>query len=243
MLISFIVPIYNEEKRIEHTIQKIAVFRKREGHTTELIFVFDGSTDQTKALAGRALENMPHRWMDLECNRGKGKAVQEGMLAAQGEFLFFTDADLSTPLEEYERLLGALQDGYGLAIGSRGMPDSRVVVHQNWLRESMGIVFNRIARFFSFKDIHDSQCGFKAFRKEAARKLFGLQRIDGFSFDAEIIYLAQQLGLKIAEVGVTWKNSKESRVKMVRDSFRMLIDLLRIRWLHRDLKSRRTLHD
>lgn len=239
MKLSFIVPLYNEKKRIVKTVREIAAFQRSLPWESEWIFVDDGSTDGTEALARQELGSLPYRWIRLESNQGKGRAVQKGMLEAKGDFLFFTDADLSVPLPEFEKLSRALEDGYDIAIGSRGLKGSRVLVHQNWFRETMGKTFNRFARLFVFEKIQDSQCGFKAFKKEVAKKLFGLQKISGFSFDAEILYLAQQLEVRIAEVPVTWINSKDSRVRIIQDSFKMLVDLMRIRWLHRDRDERR----
>ncbi len=237
MKISFILPLYNEKTRIVKTIREISNFRSSFPHQSEWIFVDDGSTDGTEALARGELGSLTHRWIRLESNQGKGRAVQKGMLEATGDFIFFTDADLSTPLAESEKLLEGLKDGYDIAIGSRGLEGSKVLVHQNWLRETMGKVFNRFARLFAFKNIRDSQCGFKAFKKGAAKKLFGLQKISGFSFDAEILYLGQAFQMRIVEVPVTWVNSKDSKVNIVRDSIKMLLDLMRIRWLHRNLRK------
>lgn len=237
MKLSFVVPVFNEEKRIQKTVREITLFRSNLPSESEWIFVDDGSTDRTEVLAHEALGGMPRRWMKLPTNQGKGRAVQTGILAATGDYIFFTDADLSTPLAEYELLLNSLRQGYDVAVGSRAIRDSRVMVHQNWLRESMGKIFNRIARLLTFRGVRDSQCGFKAFRREAARTLFGLQKTKGFSFDAEILYLAQKLNYRIVEVGVAWTNSKNSKVRIIEDSFLMLADLFRIRWFHRNLKQ------
>lgn len=235
MKLSFVVPVYNEEKRIEPAIQGVLAFKKDLPHESEWIFVDDGSTDRTEEIARKALGGAPYRWIKFVSNRGKGRAVREGMLAAGGDYIFFSDADLSTPLSEYEQLLEALKNGSDVAVGSRG-PGARIVVHQGFLRETMGRTFNFIARLFTFKGIRDSQCGFKGFRRQAAQRLFQLQKISGFSFDAEIIYLAQKLNYQVAEVPVTWINSKDSKVRMIRDSTRMLMDLLRIPWLHRKFR-------
>ncbi len=238
MRLSFVVPLYNEEKRIGNSIQEVQTFRAKLSHESEWIFVDDGSTDRTKSVAEPLLESIPHRWIRLESNQGKGRAVQRGMLEARGDVIIFMDADLSTPLTEYEKLVNPLKNGYDIAIGSRG-PGARILVRQNPLRETMGKLFNRIARALTFKEIRDSQCGFKAFRREVVGPLFSSQKIFGFSFDAEILFLAQQKGFRIAEVPVTWVNSKESRVRVLRDSFRMFVDLFRIRWLHRNLNKRK----
>lgn len=236
MIISFVIPVYNESKRIGKTAREIVYFQKQFPHPSEWIFVDDGSVDNTRQQAAAELGSLPHHWIALGTNQGKGRAVQQGVLAAKGDCIFFMDADLSTPLTEYQKLLSALDSGNDVAIGSRG-PGAQILVRQNPLREMMGRTFNQIARFFTFKGIRDSQCGFKAFRKDAAHRLFSLQKITRFSFDAEILYLAQVLGYRIAEVPVTWLNSKESRVRIFSDSIQMFLDLLRIRWLHRNLKS------
>ncbi len=236
MILSFVIPLYNEAPRIRNSAREIVSFRKSLPYPSEWIFVDDGSTDDTELIARQELGAMPYRWIKLGTNQGKGRAVQAGVLETQGDFVFFADADLSTPLAEYESLLKAMQNGSDLAIGSRGLPDSKVLVHQNWVREMMGKGFNRIATLFTFKGIRDSQCGFKGFRKEAAKRLFSLQKITRFSFDAELIFLAQRLGLRISEIPVTWVNSEQSKVRMIQDSFNMLVDLIRIRWLHRDLR-------
>lgn len=232
MRISFVIPMYNEEKRIQKSVREIRAFRQSFPCESEWIFVDDGSTDATEKVAREELGEMPHQWIRLEKNQGKGRAVQRGMLEATGDFIFFTDADLSVLLSEYERLLQALQNGYDVALGSRG-PGAHVVVRQSLLRESMGKIFNRIARLFSFKGIRDSQCGFKGFRRDVARELFHEQKIKGFAFDAEIVYLAQKKGYRVAEIPVTWRNSPQSRVRIFRDSLQMLFDVMRIRWLHR----------
>lgn len=237
MFLSFIVPLYNEEKRIVRSLQEILVFQKELPCQNEWIFVDDGSFDSTERLAREVLGGTPYQWIRFPSNQGKGRAVQKGMLEARGDYLFFIDADLSILPAEYILLLTELQKGYDVAIGSRALQDSRVLVHQSWLREKMGKIFNLIARAFTFKEIRDSQCGFKAFRREVAHELFSLQKIKGFSFDAEILYLAQKKGYRIAEVPVTWKNFPYSRVHILKDSIRMFIDVIRIPWIHR-LKPR-----
>lgn len=238
MLLSFVIPVYNEAKRIRKSISEIVKFQKGLAFDTEWIFVDDGSTDETGTLARTELGPFPHRWLRLEVNRGKGRAVQTGMLEARGDYIFFSDLDLSTPLTEYEKLLKPLREGFDVALASRG-PGADVRIHQNWLRETMGKSFNLLGRFLAFKEIRDTQCGFKAFRREAAGKLFALQKLKGFSFDAEIIFLAQRLGYRLKEVPVTWVNSPDSKVRIVQDSLQMLWDLFRIRWIHRnDLQER-----
>ena len=230
--LSVVIPCFDEENRLGPTLENIVDYLKRQNYASEIIVVDDGSRDKTAELAERKLGPFPHRVLRLGTNQGKGEAVKRGVLEAGGQCILFTDADLSTPIEEVALLTERLKDGFDLAIGSRALRDSRVMIRQNLIRESMGKIFNRIARLFSFRKISDSQCGFKCFRRDAARDLFQMQKLKGFSFDAEIIYLAQKKGYRIAEIPVTWRNSPYSRVHILKDSVRMLIDVFRIPWIH-----------
>lgn len=231
--LSIVIPSFNEEKRLAPTLEQIMAYLQKQKYASEILVVDDGSRDRTIEVAQEKLAGFPHRILTQGFNQGKGAAVKRGMLEAGGEYLLFTDADLSTPIEEVEFLILKLENGFDVAIGSRDLADSRVEIHQNFLRETMGKTFNRIARLVSFKKIRDSQCGFKCFRREAARDLFQAQKLKGFSFDAEILYLAQKKGYRIAEVPVTWRNSPHSRVRILEDSLRMLWDVIRIPWIHR----------
>ena len=231
--LSVVIPSYNEENRLGVSLDKILSFLRGKNFSWEIIVVDDGSSDHTEALAREKLTGTPHQILRNIDNEGKGEAVRRGMLEAKGEYLLFSDADLSTPIEEVSRLLETLENGYDVAIGSRGLRESRVEVRQNPIREGMGKIFNRIARLASFKKIRDSQCGFKCFRKEAARALFAAQKLKGFSFDAEILYLAQKRSYRVAEVPVIWRNSPHSRVHILKDSLQMFMDVFRIPWIHR----------
>jgi len=235
MKMSLVIPAFNEEPRIGNTIRAVAGFFSGRPWESELIVVDDGSTDRTIETVEREWKEFRGRKIVLknETNRGKGYSVRRGMLEASGEYVFFSDADLSTPIEEIEKLLRALVGGADVALGSRDLPDSDVQVHQNILREFMGKVYNRLAQALTFKNIQDSQCGFKGFTRDAARILFGLQKIEGFSFDAEIVWLAQKRGYQVREIPVVWRNSPKSRVSVLRDPLLMFWDLLRIRWIHR----------
>lgn len=230
--LSVVVPAYNEEKRLPQTLNEVLAFLKCQSYESEIVLSDDGSLDRTVTLAREILEGFPHQILTTPRNRGKGYAVRQGMLAANGRYILFTDADLSTPIEEVSRFLTCLEKDQDVVIGSRALPGSRVEIHQNFLREAMGKIFNRIARIFTFKGIYDSQCGFKCFRRDAARRLFSEQKLDGFSFDVEIVYLAQKAGLRILEIPVTWRNSAQSRVEVLRDPLRMFWDVLKIRKLH-----------
>lgn len=243
MKLSVVIPAFNEETRIGSSLEAVQNFLSAKGWDYELIVVDDGSSDKTQEVVKVHFHNDSYskRLICNDGNRGKGYSVRRGMLEAQGECILFTDADLSTPIQEVEKLMEVLSAGYDIAIGSRALVESQVVVHQNLLRELMGKVFNLIARLLTFKGIRDSQCGFKLFRKTVAHHLFSLQKIDGFSFDAEIVYLAQKLGYRIKEVSILWSNSPASKVQIFRDPVRMLRDLIRIRFYHlKDGDSKRS---
>ncbi len=234
MKLSIIIPTFNEAKRIGRALQEIKHFVSGRNWECEVILVDDGSKDATCQVFEKECQNFPgfFRLIKNDLNRGKGYSVRRGMMEAKGDFLLFTDADLSTPMEEAEKLIAVFSAGYDIAIGSRALRESQVEIHQNFLRESMGKIFNLLAQMLTFKGIRDSQCGFKLFKREAARKLFGLGKINGFAFDAEIIYLAQKLGYKVKEVPVLWRNVQASKVHILRDPLKMIWDLFRIRFFH-----------
>ena len=198
--------------------------------SVEIIVVDDGSADGTGDIAasvGRACGFVTV--LRGARNRGKGAAVRRGMLAARFGHVLFTDVDLSTPIEEASKLRAALAAGADVAIGSRRLAGSDVQVHQPWLREMAGRAFSGLVSLLLLPGIHDSQCGFKAFRRAAAQALFGRQRLDGFGFDAEILWLARQLGYRVAEIPIVWRDDRRSNVRLVRDSGGMLLDLGRVR--------------
>lgn len=233
--LSVIIPTFNEEKRLPQSLDVILFFLKSQNYESEIIISDDGSQDHTVQAAQEKLKNFRHLILTETKNRGKGHAVRQGMLAAAGQYLLFSDADLSTPIEEVNRFLGYLEKDFDVVIGSRALPESQVVIHQTVLRETMGRVFNLLARLLSFHDVRDSQCGFKCFRYRVAQEIFRLQRLDGFSFDSEIVYLVQKKGFRLLEAPVTWKNSAQTRVRLLSDPIKMLLDLFKIRWLHRNL--------
>lgn len=232
-LISIIIPAYNEEERISKTLQILTEFTQssQNMYTFELIVVSDGSSDSTVKLA-KTFNNV--KVLEQNPNKGKGAAVGKGMLAANGDFLLFTDADLSTPITEIFKLLNKLEnEGYDIAIGSRAINSSLIKERQPFYREFMGKTFNRFVRFFVVKGISDTQCGFKLFSQAAAKKLFSLAKIEGFSFDVEIIFLAKKFNYKIAEVPVLWFNDNRSKVNPIIDSVKMLRGILNIKKLHK----------
>jgi len=194
------------------------------------LVVDNGSTDRTFEVAQQGgVEVLEER------QRGKGAAVRKGMLAARGRHVLFSDADLSTPIEEVGRLLEALGAGHDIAIASRALPESKLPVRQPWYRELVGRAGNVVVQLVAVRGIADTQCGFKLFRREVAQRLFGAQRMTGIAFDMEILFLGQRLGMKIAEVPVTWIDSPDTRISRVRDSLDALKDLARIRlnWMLR----------
>jgi dolichyl-phosphate beta-glucosyltransferase len=229
--LSVVIPAYNEEERLGPTLERILGYLSGCGYPFEVIVVDDGSTDGTAAAARRVSEGRGIvRLVSNETNRGKGFSVRRGVEEARGEYILFSDADLSTPIEELRRLFPAiLEEGCDIAIGSRAVRGSDVRVHQPWYRELMGKIFNKIVRLVAVRGVKDTQCGFKLFRGAVARELFAVQRVEGFSFDVEALYLARKAGRRIAEVPVTWYNSPRSRVRIVGDPARMFLDVLRIR--------------
>ena len=233
-LLSLIIPAYNEADRLPDTIRRIQEHRRSWNFPIEVIIVVEPSEDRTLALA----ENVVKSWFDLKVlthheKRGKGFAVRSGIIRARGDFIFFTDADLSTPLEDLDAALALFTHdrSIDLIVGNRMHPESQILQRQNVSRESMGKVFNRIVQTLTGLRIRDTQCGFKGFRNRAAKEIFGRQRIDGFSFDVEVLLLARAMGFAIVELPVHWTNSEASRVHPVRDSMRMFFDVIRVRRL------------
>jgi dolichyl-phosphate beta-glucosyltransferase len=231
MYLSVIIPAYNEEQRIGNTLRVSQAYLRRQPYASEIIVVDDGSQDGTASLV-RAFDTAPPAICMVQNgrNRGKGFSVRQGFSHARGEYLLFSDADLSTPIEEVETLLAALHESCDIAIGSRALPGSRVEVHQPWYRESMGRLFNVFVQALAVPGIHDTQCGFKCFRREAALAICQRMTTERFGFDVEMLYLARRLGYRVREVPVVWRNSPQSRVRVGQDSISMINELLRIRW-------------
>ena len=233
--LSVVVPVYNEEKNLRETVRKVSAFLSLKKIPWEMIVVSDGSTDSTHKILDAILREQPAaplRVFKVEANHGKGYASRTGMLEARGRYVLMTDADLSAPIKEVDKLIAAIEKGADVAIGSRAVRAPGCDVRQTLRRRVSGRIFNFFVQLFVLPGIHDSQCGFKCFTNPAAKKLFSMQKLDGFSFDVEILYLARKSGYRIAEVSVMWSQGADSRVSLLHDSLRMLKDLFKIKKLH-----------
>jgi glycosyltransferase involved in cell wall biosynthesis len=229
-MVSIVVPAFNEASRISQSVKKIDAFAQRSPLALELIVVDDGSKDETAEIV-RKLEVKGLRLIHNRENHGKGYTVRQGVLAASGKYVLFTDADLSAPIEELNKLLDvALREGAEVVIGSRNLDRGYIEKHQSPMREFGGIVFNLMVRLFLGLQLQDTQCGFKLFHRERSRSAFEKQTTSGFAFDPEILFLAKRNGLKIREVPVRWSHAEGSKVQFFRDGVRMFFDLARIRW-------------
>lgn len=228
--VSVIVPAYNEESRIPPTLERLCEYLKNHFREFEIIVVDDGSADNTAAVVNTlSLELEGLKLIRYGKNMGKGYAVRKGVLSSVGALVLMCDADLSTPIEELEKLRTFIEGGFDIAIGSRGLRESDIIVRQPWYREGMGKIFNMLVKTLVFGGIRDTQCGFKLFKGEIARNLFANSFINGFSFDVEIIFLARKKGYRIKEEPVKWLNSPNSKVRLITDPARMFLELLKIR--------------
>jgi dolichyl-phosphate beta-glucosyltransferase len=230
MHLSIIIPAFNEAKRITETLSRIESYLKKQDYLYEIIIVDDGSNDSTADLVrNRSTHNNAIRLLQNKKNMGKGYSVKRGMLEAQGEYLLFSDADLSIPTEEIEKLIPWFSKGYDIVIGSRRLRASNIVRHQPFYRVGIGRVFNILTQFLIVKGIKDTQCGFKCFRRDVAKQVFQRQTVNGFCFDVEILFIAAQLGYRVKEVPITWYDSKGTTVNILIDPLKMFLDLLKIR--------------
>ena len=227
--LSIVIAAYNESFRLPATLESIVSYCKASGETYEIVVVDDGSTDATAALVQTlSQQHSTIRLISLETNCGKGAAVRTGVLAANGDMILFCDADGASPIAELNRLRQAIADGAEIAIGSRALPSDEVVVDAHLHRLIMGRVFNFFANVLLVPGIADTQCGFKLFKREAAKTIFSRQVENGFIFDVELLYLARKLSVKVTEVAVHWADQPGSRVKLFRDSWGMFLGLFRI---------------
>jgi glycosyltransferase involved in cell wall biosynthesis len=229
---SIVIPCFNEEARIGKTLRITVDYLSASAPDSELIVVNDGSTDATATIARERLKSaqIATRLLENFPNRGKGAAVRSGLLAAQRPIGLFSDADLSTPLEETPKLIEPIAAGaVDIAFGSRALDRSLIGVHQPWRREQAGRVFNLLVRLSTGLAFWDTQCGFKAFRLDSCRPVLEAAHIDGFAFDVELLYLADRAGLRISEVPVRWNHAEGSKVSFFRDSLRMLREVIALR--------------
>lgn len=244
MMLSIILPAYNEARCIQSSMEEMrlkmpSICAEIANHlgselstSFEIIIVNDGSTDRTGEIVRQYIDEFPSfnlRLIELSANYGKGYAVKVGIKSASGKYLIFMDADLSTSLMELPKLIHAIQREKSMAIGSRGLHQSRIINHQPIYRELMGKFFNLLVRLIVIKNIRDTQCGFKAFRYDDAKRIFSLLQTHRFGFDVEILLIAQELGISIQEIPITWSNSIYSSVSPVRDSWEMFCSLLQMK--------------
>ncbi|MCW5937359.1 MAG: glycosyltransferase family 2 protein [Fimbriimonadaceae bacterium] len=227
--LSVVIPAYNEEARISPTLARTYEYLQGLDVPFEVIVVSDGSTDGTAAAVEEfARDHAEVRLHAYLPNRGKGFAVRSGILLSEGALILFTDADLATPIEEYEKLHAEI-GGADIAIGSRPLRESNLEIRQPWYREMLGRAFNVAVQLLAVKGIKDTQCGFKLFRRDVARDVFSRCEIDGFGFDFEALVIAHDLGYRIAEVPIRWRHQEGSKVVLMRDGPKMLGELVRLR--------------
>ena len=235
--LTVIVPAYNEAGRIGPSLERILAYLRGLSQSWELVVVDDGSRDQTAEVVRQVLANEPGaRLISYQPNRGKGCAVRTGVLAAQGRWVVFLDADLSTPPEEIANALRYLGEGYDMVIGSRALPDSKVETKAPPIRRLGTFIFNLVKHsLVGLWQYSDTQCGFKAYRQAAVRPLYARAVIDRFMFDVEILFLAERRKLKVLEMPVRWADAAGSKVRFFEGAYTMVRDLLRIRWVHRGM--------
>jgi glycosyltransferase involved in cell wall biosynthesis len=231
--ISIVIPAYNEENRLPGTLDCVlAYLGNRTWSFTEVIVVDDGSTDGTARVVEQYhRDHSMVRLLRNPGNCGKGYSVRHGMLEAGGDWILFSDADLSAPIDELDKLLAAADETkVAVVIGSRALDRSLIAVHQSFFRETAGRLFNLFVRVLTGLPLWDTQCGFKLFAGHAARQIFQRQRLERFGFDAEVLFIARRLGFRTVEIPVRWSHSEGTKVSMLQDSVNMFLDLARVRW-------------
>ena len=227
-LLSIIIPAHNEESRLPDTLSKVFAFLERQTYQAEVVIVENGSSDRTAQVVEAMVSNHPNLRLLRERARGKGLAVRRGMLEATGAYRFICDADLSMPIEEVNRFLPPTLENVDIAIASR---EARGAIRygEPFYRHWFGRVFNLLVRVLAVPGFHDTQCGFKCLRADVARDLFRVQRLDGWTFDVELLFIALKRGYRVVEVPIPWYYTSGSRVSLIRDSLAMLNDLFIIR--------------
>jgi len=227
-LLSIIIPAHNEERRLPGSLDKIVAFLEKQDYQAEVIVVENASQDNTAGVVEDFRSRYPFISLIREERRGKGLAVKRGMLAARGEYLFICDSDLSMPIEEVSKFLPPALENYGVAIASREVEGARRYGEPAY-RHLMGRVFNFLVRLLAVPGFQDTQCGFKCFQREVARDIFPYQTMDGWGFDVEVLFIACKRGYRIVEVPINWYYSANSRVSPIKDSLRMLGEILKVR--------------
>jgi dolichyl-phosphate beta-glucosyltransferase len=230
MNISIVIPAYNEEERIVLTLNKISNYLKDKNFNYEIIVVNDGSKDKTNEIVlDFVKKHSKIRLINNPKNMGKGYSVRNGLLNANKEWILFSDADLSTPIEELDKFI-RYTSRFDIIIGSRAMRKSKIVVKQPWFRAIPGKVFPLLVRMIAVRGIKDTQCGFKMFKKDCVKKILKKQTIYGWAFDAELLFIAKKLKLKIKEVPIVWKNDANSKLDPIKNSISMFLEVVKIRW-------------
>ena len=228
MDLSIVIPAYNESRRLGPTLRRVVDYLRQSGTDYEVLVVDDGSTDGTAEVAGAfAAEGV--RVLRQEVNRGKGAVIKAGVLASRGREVLLLDADLSTPIEDIEKLRPRLADAE-VVLGSRSVEGADILTHQPFYREMMGRTFNFIIQVVGVRGLRDTQCGFKLLDGEVARRLFAELQIQRFAYDVELVWLARRHGYRVVEVGVRWADSPSSKVNPLTDSSRMFWDVMALRW-------------
>jgi len=226
--ISVVIPCYNEEDKISSTIKTIDDFLTKNKISGEIIVVDDGSNDRTSEIARNTPTANLLKVITYRPNRGKGFAVKKGMLASTGNFILFTDADLSTPIEEFNKLFPFVKQGYDVVISSRALPSSRLFPPQPFYRRFIGYICRMIVRALLLPEIKDTQCGFKLFTRKAVDEILPFMETKGFAFDIEMLAIAKKKNLKIKEVGVFWRNNPFSKVNVFRDTIKTFLEVIKI---------------
>lgn len=218
MTLTIVIPVYNEEKNINSTVENIENYMSKKDIQHDVIIVDDGSVDNTESVVNGILSRYPSvSFLKLGKNCGKGKAVRTGMLKGNGDYILFMDADGSTSIEEFERIVPLIKQNKAIIIGTRKVQKAEVIEHQPFFREFLGKGFTMLSNFITQAHVSDFTCGFKCFSKKAAKDVFSKAVINDWSFDAEILHIARRLGYKLTEIPVRWKNNKASKVKILRD--------------------------
>jgi dolichyl-phosphate beta-glucosyltransferase len=230
--ISVVIPAYNEAKRLPETLHAAENYFCTRNLSREILIVDDGSQDDTVQVCSNLRDKIDGlKILHNGRNRGKGFSVRQGILEASGPLVLMMDADQSSPMEELDKLLPSVRDGQSdIAIGSRALKESQILVHQPLYREPLGFLYNDIIQLLVLKGIQDTQCGFKLFRSVVAKDVFSRGRLSGFAFDVEVLFIARKLGYRITEVPIRWRNDPNTKIKILKHGSNMLADLLRIRW-------------